>query len=190
MCGRFYMDIEEKEFREILDEMERNAASLDGVNVKDHGEIYPTDTVPVLTGEHSGRLMQWGFRTFDGKGPIINARSETLMERPMFRRPALEHRCLIPATNYFEWQKAGSRKVKYALRPEEGSVFYMAGLYRMEQDSAAPRFVIITRDAAPGIRQIHDRMPVILLEPHSLAWLEHGADALQYAEKTIGFTPA
>lgn len=144
------------------------------------GEIFPTNIVPVLA-PNKQRIataypMQWGFSKFDGKGQIINARSESALEKPMFRKPTLERRCLIPASNYFEWQTLGSKKVKHALRDPMSQMIYMAGIYRYEADKPLPVFVILTRDAAPSISNIHDRMPVILPKEARDAWVSDSTD--------------
>lgn len=110
---------------------------------------------------------------------MINARSETAAEKPMFRKSLLERRCLIPASGYYEWrrtQSGGKSKEKYALY-RTGQPIYMAGLWRMEQGEKLPVFVILTREAGPGIADIHDRMPVILPDEIHQEWLSVSTDA-------------
>ncbi len=68
----------------------------------------------------------------------------------------LWRRCLIPASGYYEWEKRGKEKIKYAIRPEGARLLYMAGIYRIEK--GAPVFTILTREVALGIAFIHDRM--------------------------------
>ncbi len=184
MCGRFYVDkeIPIEELKEIIAEVNRIIQSnpeYEQIKMP-LGEIYPTNIVPViaLDKQHIATPcpMQWGFAKFDGKGQIINARSESALEKPMFRKPMLERRCLIPATNYFEWEKQGTKKIKHTLKDPVSQAIYMAGIYRYEQEKKLPVFVILTRDAAPGIRYIHDRMPVILPKEAREAWLSDSAD--------------
>ena len=186
MCGRFCneSEIPIDELKSIIDEVNRkiqkvNEAGQEQISMK-VGEVFPTNIVPVLAPnkQHVATAypMQWGFSKFDGKGQIINARSESALEKPMFRKPTLERRCLIPATNYYEWQTVGSRKVKHALRDPVNQMIYMAGIYRYEADKQLPTFVILTRDAAPGISYIHDRMPVILNQDARSAWISDSAD--------------
>lgn len=100
MCGRYYIEIEDSELRSIIAEVERNSS----VNT---GEIYPTNNVPVQAKDGSITVMRWGFPRFDGKGVIINARSETASSKTVFARPMMEGRCLVPASWYFEWEKRG-----------------------------------------------------------------------------------
>ena len=113
--------------------------------------------------------MKWGYTLPDGK-PVTNARSETAAEKPMFRDGMLNRRCLVPASNYFEWERRGRERVKYAIRPAGHPVLYMAGVYRME--GGRPVFAILTRAPAEPIAFIHDRMPVILPADAQAAWLD------------------
>ena len=110
MCGRYYIEIDERELRQIADEIEKKTKGPPGqMTLKAGGEVFPTDVVPVQTGINQYLPMKWGFVGFDGK-PMINARSETALEKPMFRQSMLERRCLIPASGYYEWQKTGKAK--------------------------------------------------------------------------------
>ena len=114
MCGRYYIPEEDSaaELQQIIDQLDRK-----GHRVKT-GEIFPSDTVPVIANtknlQPSPFAMPWGFTLPDGK-LIINARSESAAEKPMFRDGMLQRRCLIPASHYFEWEKRGRDKIKYAI---------------------------------------------------------------------------
>lgn len=176
MCGRFFLadNANSGELHGIIDQLNRR-----GVTVKT-GEIFPTDTVPVLANNRNRRVvpfsMQWGYTLPDGR-LLINARSETAGEKPLFQDAMRQHRCLIPATNYFEWEKRGREKIKYAIRQADASLLYMAGLYRVENGRAV--FTILTRAPAEQIRFIHDRMPVILTSDAKQDWLNLDCDAAQ-----------
>jgi putative SOS response-associated peptidase YedK len=171
MCGRYYIAIEEKELQDIMREVQQKVDAAKLAEVKT-GEIFPTNIVPILT-PNGAALMKWGFKRFDGKGQIINARSETLLEKPMFRKPLLEgQRCLVPASNYFEWQaQPTGKKIKHTIYNQSAPVIYMEGLYRIEKESDLPAFVIITKGADPNLSIIHDRMPAILDSVNSKSWL-------------------
>ena len=84
-------------------------------------------------------------------------------------------RCLVPAAHYFEWEKRGKDRIKYAIRPGGAAVMYMAGIYRLE--NGAPVFTILTREPAAAISFIHDRMPVILPKEAAGDWLNIRYDA-------------
>jgi len=149
------------------------------------GEIFPTDTVPVQTGIGRYQAMRWGFVGFSGK-PVINARSETALEKPMFKAPMLERRCLIPASGYYEWQKNGAKKIKYRFFIP-GSPMYFAGCWRAEKDSPLDTFVILTRPAEGGAEAIHDRMPVIIPRSCTDAWMNDSPDAIREAITELSF---
>ncbi|GHU71311.1 DUF159 family protein [Clostridia bacterium] len=202
MCGSYYIAEEDsaEELRQIITEVQKNLNH--GVPLKTYGEVYPSDVVPIrlrASQEMRAIAAKWGF-VFPGSSRlIINAKKETLREKPIFRNATP---CVIPATNYFEWEtvqpaEAASdpiqlsftgmespkpvkpskpRKEKRAIRPDnKASVFYMAGLLRQEANAPVPVFTIITREPAPELAHIHDRMPFIMTDDQIPAWLEEGA---------------
>lgn len=175
MCGRYYIDDNSEYMMGLVREI---AAGPDGHRLMDMklGEIFPTNTVPVITGERP-RLMQWGFARYNGGGKVINARSETALEKPMFAKSMRERRCLLPASWYFEWQRVGStKKQKHTISLPDGAPLAMAGVFREEKDMPLPVFVILTREVAPGFSHIHDRMPVILPREMQREWLSSGCN--------------
>ena len=197
MCGRYYVESEEDiaEMNRIIEELDKRLIGTPERASMKSGEIYPSDTVPVISNNKQHKimpfLMKWGYTGRDGKGLIINARSESVYEKPMFRQGILSRRCLVPATNYFEWEKHGTKKIKYALRVQNTPVIYMAGIYRFESEQNIPRFVILTRPASESISFFHDRMPVNLPvsthdewlsgNPDSQSILSESVDELEYA---------
>lgn len=140
--------------------------------VKTEGEVFPGDTVPVLANSRAMKptlfAMRWGYMLPGGRC-VINARSETAAASPLFADGMRHRRCLVPAVRYDEWERRGREKIRYAVRPSGSSRFFMAGLYRMEQEG--PVFAILTRPSAESIAFIHDRMPVILPDELAGAWL-------------------
>lgn len=205
MCGRFYTDDDEAQYRAVLALLYQQNPEEALLLLRKTGEIFPTDYVPVL---RSGgpAIMQWGFSRFDGKGRVINARSETAFEKPMFRASLLADpgpangeasarigRCLIPAASYFEWEAREGKKVKYRLRPKREGLFTFAGVYRSEAGAKTPVFVLLTAPAASGISFLHDRMPLILPEERREDWLGSGEEAaklLSEGVREIVFEPA
>ena len=196
MCGRFYTDFDDAQYREILAMLYLRGQQEDGFLLK-NGEVFPTDHVAALDAR-GPRVMRWGFARFDGKGTIINARSETAQEKNMFRAPllganALSGRCLIPASAYFEWETREKQKIKYKLRPVRDGMFTFAGLYRSEAGAKTPVFVILTAPAAADISRIHERMPLILPPEAREAWLNDAgaaAQLLESGEQEIVYEPA
>ena len=178
MCGRYFIDSDEPAMGTML-------SALSSETPIHGGEVFPSNMAPVITRHGELTTMLWGFPRFDGKGLMINARSETAAEKPMFRAPMQYGRCLIPASWYFEWEQSGTAKIKHAIRTPE-RVLYLAGLSRQERDGQL-RFVILTRPACAPIRYIHDRMPVIFPPALHDPWL-HGntpVRLMEYAETEV-----
>jgi len=183
MCGRYYLEntIEMKPFLEKMMESPLVRRWNDTSAVVSAGEIHPTDVVPVIASNRSGKQsvfpMKWGY---NGKTLLINARVETASEKPTFREDWKSHRCIVPASYYFEWEhlKANDGKTKtgdkYIIQPQNSSMTWLCGLYRFENE--LPHFVILTRDAADPIRFIHDRMPLIMPEDRISEWIKPDAD--------------
>lgn len=174
MCGRYWIEEEpEGEMAEIIAQMQR--LNLERP-VRSSGEVFPGDLVPVVCFSRGGRArpfaMEWGYTLPDGK-KIINARSETAAEKPLFRESARLRRCLLPMSAYFEWEKRDGAKIKYRIAPVESGLHFLAGLYRFEGET--PVCTVLTAPAAAEIAFIHDRMPVILPRAAREAWLEGGA---------------
>ena len=178
MCGRYFIDSDEPTMGTML-------SALSPETPIHGGEVFPSNMAPVITRHGELTTMLWGFPRFDGKGLMINARSETAAEKPMFRTPMQYGRCLIPASWYFEWEQSGTAKIKHAIRTLE-PVLYLAGLSRQERDGQL-RFVILTRPACASIRYIHDRMPVIFPPALHDPWLHSNTPVrlLEYAETGV-----
>ena len=183
MCGRYFID-DSPELRPIIEAMNRSPlASLFRQNAElvSRGEIRPTDTAPVIASSRSGNRavfpMKWGFT---GKTLLINAKTETAAVKPTFRDAWASHRCIVPASGYYEWEhltaKDGKRKTggKYALWPRGASVTWLCGLYRIEQ--GLPCYVILTREPCEGIRFLHDRMPLMLPDGYVDEWIRPDRD--------------
>jgi putative SOS response-associated peptidase YedK len=177
MCGRFlnYSEEDLAEMEAIIEEIDRKY----GAGTIDTGEIFPTHTVPVIiqAGQEPAPIpMKWGFPRYNSKGVIINARSETAMEKNMFKKGFLEKPCIIPALGYFEWQAVPGQKQKkkYLLKWPEQQMLYLAGLsgsFRNNQGMLYEAFVILTRGAQTSIADIHSRMPVIIKSHELQDWL-------------------
>lgn len=187
MCSRYRLADANppEELLELIADLERRGKS--GFKL---GEIRPTDAAPVIANNRAGEptpfVMRWGF-TCNG-APVINARSETAVSKPLFRESMARRRCLIPASYYFEWEKRTTGKVKYAIGA--GNLVYLAGLYRLED--SGPVFTILTRAPAEQIAFIHNRMPVILPRSVHREWLNgEPPDAiLRAAELDVTFRTA
>ena len=182
MCCRYFME-ESPELRPIVEAMNRSPLTekfRQSASVVTQGEIRPTNVVPVIASDRNGRRavfpMRWGFRE---KSLLINARTETAAVKPVFREAWAGHRCVVPASEYYEWEHPaggeGGRKaaVLYSLREKESAVTWLCGLYRIE--NGQPCFVILTREPGEEIRFIHDRMPLILPGEKTDEWIRPSA---------------
>ena len=180
MCARFLI-LDDAEIEEINNIVKNIGMKFDGRSLSmKTGEIFPTDNAPVVAlenGKPSLLLMKWGFPKWDGKGVVINARSETASEKRMFAAPLARHRCVIPSTGFYEWEKGeGGTKKKFLFNAADSPMLYMAGIYAEYEDGGdaeplADRFVILTQPANASVSDIHNRMPVILFKDEITRWL-------------------
>ena len=177
MCGRYSFDdtLEIFEVRALLDEIAGEFGEPAAASVK-RGEVFPTNNAAILAQSESGssaRVMSWGFPLYGSKKTIINARSETLFEKPMFKKSVFDRRCLIPCTGFYEWQTIDNRKQKYKIDIKNENFFYMAGLYNSFkiEGQESLRFVIITAPANDFMKPIHHRMPLIVPKNSAADWL-------------------
>jgi len=131
-------------------------------------------------GGREAALLRWGLVPSWSKDPavgsrLINARSETVREKPSFRNAFRRRRCLIPASGFYEWLQKGRGKQPYYIRMRDGRVFAFAGLWeRWEapEGGAVETCTILTTGANAVLAPIHDRMPVILARPEYGKWLD------------------
>lgn len=125
-------------------------------------------------------MLHWGLVPFwskesKGKFSLINARAEGIEKKPSFRGPFKHRRCIIPASGFFEWQQRGEHKQPYFVRPSDSGYFALAGLWDHWQGEGGKEInscAIITTEANLLMREIHDRMPVILKVENITAWLD------------------
>ncbi len=122
---------------------------------------------------YGAELMTWGFPKYQGSGVIINARAETASEKRTFSGALAARRCVILSTGFFEWTHTpGQKKEKYQFNDPQSPVLYMAGLYTPASVAGElPRYVILTTAANESVRDIHDRMPVILRKEEIGEWV-------------------
>ena len=122
-----------------------------------------------------GRIPEWAANK-PGAKRLINARSETVHEKPSFRSGFRERRCVIPVNGWFEWKPENGGKTPYWLRPEGSEMFSLAGIWESGGTTAGSMdtFVVLTTQAASGIADIHHRQPVILGDEAVDEWLAPG----------------
>lgn len=164
MCASFFID------DDVIDLISEIAVS-EGHEIAAlrSGDVRPSQQAPVISGKNDtlcANTMVWGFPRYDGKGLVINARSESAAEKPMFRDSMLRRRCVIPAKYFYEWDAAKNR---VTFRRPETPVLYMAGIF--DQFAGTRRFTVLTTAANESVSKFHDRMPVLLARDDLDFWL-------------------
>lgn len=182
MCGRYYAD------SEMFNEIEELVGHIDvtlraNMQNRYYGDIHPNDMAPVIISggrNLSCQQQKWGFPMAKGSQIIFNARSESVLMKPMFRESILYRRAVIPAVWFYEWNKNKEKNVFYR---KEQTVLYMAGCFARYQNEN--RFVILTTEANESMRPVHDRMPLILEKEEVEDWLQ-GSKTEQFLNKKPG----
>jgi putative SOS response-associated peptidase YedK len=175
MCGRFTFQPTEA-FYERFEVSNRLDSLVPRYN------IAPGQMVPVIIANSPRRvvLMRWGLMPHWAKDEktaykMINARMETLTQRPAFRSLLSQNRALVPASGFYEWEGEGKGKTPYYIHPRRGEFFAFAGLYdtwTKPDGEELYTFTIITTEANDFMARLHNRMPVILARELEDAWLD------------------
>ena len=180
MCGRFVQKLSGEEIARLF------AGEL---FVSEPGERYnvaPTQSVLVVVEHDQHRVVtshRWGLIPSWAKDPkigvqMINARAETLAEKPAFRTAFRRQRCIVPADAFYEWQRHGTSKTPYAIVRRDGQPLAFAGLWsawhKPESDERILSCTIVTTEANERLASLHERMPVILPEDAWSEWLDPG----------------
>src|SRR5690606_27192797 len=180
MCGRYYLRKAPKDIRYGTLPEDFSQTKINPFLNLDRFNIAPSQKAPVLrrfNDDLVGAELRWGFLPAwmtNGK-PQINARSETVFEKPMFRSAARSTRCMVFASGWYEWQATASGKQPYAFEPEEPVAF--AGLWtpgRSSDGAADDSYLVLTTDANETASAVHNRMPVTLKTDQWLEWIETG----------------
>jgi putative SOS response-associated peptidase YedK len=174
MCGRFSLTVNEAELNERF--------MLSG-GIEPYEARYncaPTQSLTVITNSERDKLsyQRWGLVPSWAKdvkigAKMINARAETILEKPSFRTAFSRRRCLVPATSFFEW-KQEKVKTPHVIRLVGGEIFSMAGIWaewKNPEGKSVISFAIITTEANQAMQALHHRMPVILSKQNESAWL-------------------
>ena len=177
MCGRFSSTFS---FREI-----KVRWNLYGdLEFASRYNIAPSQQVPVIVKTERGneaKPMKWGLVPSWAPDPsignrMINARAETLLEKPSFRKLVSERRCVIPADGFYEWRREGNQKVPVWIHLKNKEPFAFAGLWdewrEFDTGHVLNTFTIITTDPNSLVKQIHNRMPVIYDREMGQQWLD------------------
>jgi len=181
MCGRYAITTAPEAIRQLFRYLERP-------NFPPRYNVAPTQPVPIVRmveGRRQLALVRWGLIPAWVKDPrafslVINARGESVLDKPAFKTAMKYRRCLFPADGFYEWKREGERRRPYFVRLKSGAPLAFAGLWESwtgpngeEMETAA----IVTTTASRSIAHIHDRMPVILAPEAFDFWLDPKVDA-------------
>ena len=175
MCGRytFFNNIDSLQHSLNIDVIDSNI-----INDQASYNISPTQNAPVVFEENNKRIlknMRWGLipswakdNSFASK--LINARSETIADKPSFKNLITTNRCVVLANGYYEWVNVDNKKHPYFIYSEENTMISMAGLWTEWRDVVS--FTIITKQSNISISHLHHRMPLILQEEKIDSYLD------------------
>jgi putative SOS response-associated peptidase YedK len=178
MCGRFKLEAKPGRIAEEFDLAEEP-------EVTPRYNIAPTQPVLAVVQDRKepvrhAREMRWGLvpswaTDLSIGNSLINARAESILEKPAFKEAFRKRRCLIPADGFYEWKRAGSTKQPYHFGRADGDVFAFAGVWDRWQ-SPEGKWIescsILTTDANALLNEVHDRMPVIVPREQYALWLD------------------
>lgn len=198
MCGRFALTLPSDAMAGLFD-----AAPANDLPPLPNYNICPTNDVHAVVSRDGTRhleKMRWGFLprwySAPGDGPLlINARAETLAEKPAFRSSARTRRCLVPASGFFEWTKdSDGARLPWYIYPEGSDVLAFGGVWRIWENDGLRHVTcaIVTTAANRSLSGIHHRMPLVLAPSDWPLWLGeagHGAARLMKPapEEALGF---
>ena len=188
MCCRYYYEDFERELRELM--RAEAVVQLPGFdcNNTSNRDISPSQASVTIhsAGSNGGHKMNmpgasemyWGFSNPYRKGLIINARSETVQEKNLFRDSIMNRRCVIPASGFYEWNRD---KARFRFTDPKGELLLLAGIYHEEQGKY--RYTILTTQANESMRPVHDRMPVMISRDEIKSWLNDNGRLSEFLER-------
>jgi putative SOS response-associated peptidase YedK len=194
MCGRFAQRTDPK-----------RVAKWFGVEevpeLEPRYNIAPTQEITAVRETEDGReiaFYKWGLipswaKDISMGARLINARSETVREKPAFRQSFKQRRCIIPADGFYEWQRTEGRKQPFFFQMRDESPFGFAGIWEQwkgEEGQVINSCTILTTTANEVLRPVHDRMPVILHPDDYSLWLDHDTRKLEMVEDLLRPYPA
>lgn len=186
MCGRYVITSPPEAIKSYFEYREMP-------NFPQRFNIAPTQPIPIVrmnAGNPEFVLVRWGLvpswmKEINPSRPLINARAETLLEKPSFKRAAMRRRCLLPVNGFYEWQRVkGAAPKPYYIQKKDGGLFAMAGIWEHWQGADGSEIesaAVITTAANDTLAPIHHRMPVILDKAAQADWL----NVTEFSEKEV-----
>ncbi len=189
MCGRFSLSVNRVEMDNYLEEFYNIEKHVEAIDLPRYNVAPGQNVLSVIFYEnnyHAG-LLKWGFIPNYAKSEnvgtkIINAKAETLIEKRAFINSFKHRRCVVLANGFYEWQRVGKKKTPYRFCHKDSGIFPMAGLWSTFLKPDGTKIyscTIITTAANKLVKNIHDRMPVILSEEMRKIWLDPGMTDLR-----------
>lgn len=170
MCGRYALY--------DLQMLGREYRIPKGDAIRPNYNVAPTQTMPVAT-ERGLALMRWGLVPRWAKDEkigyrLISARSESVFEKPIWKAIIMRKKCLVPANGFYEWQRRAGGKQPFYIHPKDQELFMFAGVWESWHHEGAwvDTYSILTTTPNREMKDIHDRMPVILHKEDWAQWLE------------------
>ena len=195
MCGRYFWtddaeDAFEEDFPELAEEVFELRAGDYTPGMKSLAVIGRSTPLygngSAEHGEQAGdaglstEFLLWGFPGFDKGKLLINARAESVRDRPTFADSYAARRCVLPAAGFYEWDR---KKEKVIFTVPESKILYLAGIYRPYGEEK--RFVVLTREANASMAEVHDRMPLILSREEVRPWVNGAGEADDILAKVL-----
>jgi putative SOS response-associated peptidase YedK len=193
MCGRFTLHTRAEQIGEAF-----HLAGLPARELSPRYNIVPAQDIAIIRSAERGREMvmaRWGLipgwsKESKSKYATINARIESVAEKPTYRTPFRRQRCLIPADGFYEWKQDAGNKIPHHIRMKDGKVFAFAGLWDHWEGEGESEHIesctIIVMPANAVMKPIHERMPAIIAAKDYDAWLDPGVtdkqDIMQYLD--------
>lgn len=159
MCGRYLIDIDDANIKVWMN---------DDLPSFKTNEVFPTNNALVLVYQDKikASVLPWGFKKWDNKGHVINARSETVTTSRFFKDDYHTHKAIVLANAFYEWDGG---KSKHIITPKEEPIFYMAALIQENNQG----FALLTQPAISPVSTIHNRQPVMIKKQNVQEYLTH-----------------
>jgi len=195
MCGRFTLHTPESQIREAF-----NLEHTEPLGLKPRFNIAPSQDIPIVREIESGHeltMARWGLipgwsKESKTKYSTVNARIESVAEKPTYRTPFKRQRCLIPADGFYEWKVVNGNKIPHHIRMKDSNVFAFAGLWDHweGEGQTMDSCTIIVMPSNEIMRPIHERMPAIIAPAHYDLWLDSRVSDKQEIMQYLNSAPS
>lgn len=179
MCGRFTVTLSKEDFIRYLSKYKQLEIKIDNIMLPNYNIAPTEDIIAMIKHKDIYRVgaIKWGFIphfALDTKKIIINGRSETILDKSIFKDSVIHKRCVIFADSFYEWKTKDDKKTPYRIQLKNQKIFAFAGLWShyKKDETSIYTATILTTKANALMQNIHDRMPVILVDQQVDLWLK------------------